>query len=248
MLLLAHRGASADAPENTLEAFQEAVAQGADGVELDAMVCGSGEVVVCHDARLDRLAGLPWEVARTPYARLARADVGSRLGFPPARIPRLEEVLELLPAHLLVNVELKSDGVDDRGLTAKVAQAVRARGLGDRVVVSSFNALCLMRLGALAPELRRGYLLDPDRPFLLQDAVLAPLCAGYSVHPHRSQVTPARLARWRRRGWRAAVWTVDDPVRARELQALGVELCITNRPRALREALEAQAAPTSGGA
>lgn len=65
MLLLAHRGASADAPENTLAAFQEAVAQGADGVELDAMVCGSGEVVVCHDETLERLAGLPWEVRTT---------------------------------------------------------------------------------------------------------------------------------------------------------------------------------------
>ena len=68
MLLLAHRGASADAPENTLTAFAEAARQGADGVELDVMLCASGELVVCHDEKLDRLAGLPWRVQATPLA------------------------------------------------------------------------------------------------------------------------------------------------------------------------------------
>jgi glycerophosphoryl diester phosphodiesterase len=237
VLLLAHRGASADAPENTLEAFEEAVRQGADGVELDAMVCGSGEVVVCHDERLGRLAGRDVEVARTPYAALARLDVGSPLGFRPARIPLLEDVLALLPPHLLVNIELKNEGSDDRGLSEKVARLVRRRREEARVLVSSFNPLCLLRLGAESPRLRRGFLLDPDRAFLPQDAVLVPLCASWSVHPHVSQVTPARLARWRERGWRAAVWTVDAPGEARALREAGVELCITNRPRALREAL-----------
>ena len=87
MLLLAHRGASADAPENTLPAFELAVRHGCDGVELDVMRCGSGELVVCHDERLDRLAGLDWEIAHTPYEKLRKADVGSRLGYAPARIP-----------------------------------------------------------------------------------------------------------------------------------------------------------------
>src|SRR5215218_4377780 len=124
MLLLAHRGASADARENTLDAFAEAVRQGADGVELDAMVCGSGEVVVCHDEHLHRLAGLPWEVRRTPYWKLRGADVGSRLGFAPARIPLLTEVLELLPERMLVNIELKCERVEDDGLSVKVARLV----------------------------------------------------------------------------------------------------------------------------
>ena len=94
MLLLAHRGASADAPENTIAAFREAARQGADGVELDAQICGSGEIVVWHDERLNRLAHLDWEVVRTPWRKLQRADVGTPLGFPPARIPLLEEVVD----------------------------------------------------------------------------------------------------------------------------------------------------------
>lgn len=237
MLLLAHRGASADRPENTLEAFEEAVRQGADGVELDAQVCGSGEVVVCHDEELSRLAGRPWEVRRTPWRDLEALDVGSPLGFAPARIPRLEEVLDLLPRHLLVNVELKSERADDGGLSEAVARLLRARGEQERVLVSSFNALCLVRLAQHAPELRRGLLLDPDRRFWPQAWLLSPLVSTHSVHPHHSAVTPARVRAWGAGGLRVATWTVDAPERARELREAGVAYLITNRPRAVREAL-----------
>lgn len=239
MLLLAHRGASADAPENTLEAFTEAVRQDADGVELDAMVCGSGEVVVCHDERLDRLARLPWEVRTTPYWKLQRADVGTPLGFGPARIPLLEEVLDALPAHFLVNIELKCDVFDDGGLARKVAELVRRKGLAERVVMSSFNPLCLFRLADAAPELRRGFLIDPDKPWVPQAYVLTPLVSSHSVHPSHEACTPERVEAWRAAGLRVAVWTVDDVARARALEALGVSYLITNRPRAVREGLRA---------
>jgi glycerophosphoryl diester phosphodiesterase len=237
MLLLAHRGASADAPENTLAAFREAVAQHADGVELDAMVCGSGEVVVCHDERLDRLAGLDWDVRRTSYGRLREADVGSRLGFATERIPLLEEVLDALPRHFLVNIELKCDHTDDLGLAEKVARLVARKGMAERVLVSSFNPLCLFRLATADRSLRRGFLVDPDKAFLPQSALLTPLTANHSVHPHFSQVTPARARGWREAGLELAVWTVDDPAEARRLQGLGCAYLITNRPRLLREGL-----------
>ncbi|NNB91372.1 glycerophosphodiester phosphodiesterase [Corallococcus exiguus] len=237
MLLLAHRGASADAPENTLEAFAEAVRQGADGVELDAMVCGSGEVVVCHDERLDRLAGQPWEVRSTPWWKLSRADVGTPLGFAPARIPLLEEVLDALPEHFLFNIELKCDRFDDGGLAAGVARLLRERDLAGRVVVSSFNPLCLFRLAAVAPTLRRGFLIDPDKPWALQAYALSPLVSSHSVHPFHEACTPERVAAWNDAGLRVAAWTVDDPRRARELRDLGVSYLITNRPGRVREAL-----------
>ena len=242
MLLLAHRGASADAPENTLEAFSEAVRQGADGVELDAMVCGSGEVVVCHDEHLQRLAGLPWEVRTTSWWKLKGADVGSRLGFAPARIPLLEEVLDALPSHFLINIELKCDHVDDGGLSRKVAELVTRWGLGERVVISSFNPLCLFRTAAAAPSLRRGFLIDPDKRWGPQAYVVTPLVSSHSVHPYHGQCTPERVEEWRRRGLRVAVWTVDDPARARQLEEMGVSYLITNKPRAMREALRGKAA------
>lgn len=237
MLLLAHRGASADAPENTLESFAEAVRQGADGVELDAMVCGSGEVVVCHDERLDRLARLPWEVRTTAWWKLQQADVGTPLGFAPARIPLLEEVLDALPAHFLVNIELKCRSIHDGGLSRKVAELVTRRGLAERVVISSFNALCLFRVAAVAPSLRRGLLIHPDKPWGPQAYALSPLVSSHSVHPHHEACTPERMAAWISAGLRVAAWTVDAPERARELEALGVSYLITNRPGELRQAL-----------
>ena len=237
MLLLAHRGASKDAPENTLAAFAEAVRQGADGVELDAMVCGSGEVVVCHDEHLDRLAHLPWEVRTTAWWKLQQADVGSPLGFAPARIPLLEEVLEALPAHFLINIELKCDAFNDGGLAKKVAEIVTRRALAERVVISSFNPMCLFRLAAAAPSLRRGFLIDPDKPWGPQAYVLSPLVSSHSVHPFHEACTPERMAQWTAAGLRVAVWTVDDAERARQLEALGVSYLITNRPGALRAAL-----------
>jgi glycerophosphoryl diester phosphodiesterase len=235
MRILGHRGASADFPENTLEAFTGAMAQGADGVELDVMRCGSGELVVCHDEWLSRLSGLRWEVARTPWWKLSRADVGSRLGFPPARIPRLEEVFEALPQSAFINVELKCDTVDDGGLSVEVGRFLEARGAPSRVFVSSFNPLCLVRLAEACPGLRRGLLIDPDRGWVPQVAWL-PSTAKTSVHPHWSAVTAERVEGWRARGLEIAVWTVDDVVEARRLQALGVDWLITNVPAAMRRA------------
>ncbi len=237
MLLLAHRGASQDAPENTLEAFAEAVAQRADGIELDAMVCGSGEVVVCHDDDLRRLGHLPWRVRHTSYWKLRTADVGSPLGFAPARIPLLDEVLAALPADFVVNIELKCDEADDGGLSAKVARRVRELGIEDRVVLSSFNPLCLFRAAAVEPSLRRGFLIDPDKAFLPQRA-LVPLVSNHSVHPYFGQVTLERAEAWRAAKLQLAVWTVDDGEEARRLRELGCRYLITNRPGELRRALE----------
>ncbi len=236
MLLLAHRGASRDAPENTLEAFAEAVRQGADGVELDAMVCGSGEVVVCHDDDLSRLSHLDWVVRRTPYWKLRRADVGSALGFGRARIPLLDEVFAALPAHFVINVELKCDQADDGGLSEKVARRVVEMGLEERVVLSSFNPLCLFRAAAVAPTLRRGLLIDPDKAFMSQ-RLLVPLVSNHSVHPHAGQVTVARAAAWRKAGLELAVWTVDQPEEAKRQASLGARYLITNRPKVIRDAL-----------
>ncbi len=238
MLLLAHRGASADAPENTLSAFREAIAQKADGVELDVQRCSTGEVIVCHDEHLERLSGRNLEVAHTSWRTLRDLDVGTRLGFLPDRIPLLEEVLAALPPTLRVNVELKCETLEDRGLTEAAARIIRDCGAEDRVIVSSFNAFCLWRLAAVAPALPRGYLVDPDRSFAVHGLALTPLVSTHSVHPHWSQCSDARIQLWKGAGLRIAAWTVDDVGEARRLQSLGVEYLITNRPGQLRDGLQ----------
>ncbi len=221
--------------------------QGADGVELDVRLCRSGEVVVCHDDRLDRLAGLDWEVSQTPLWKLRRADVGTRLGFAPARIPLLEEVVDALPPRLLINVELKCRGVDDRGLSEQVGELVVRLGIDNRVMASSFNPFCLWRLAQAHPGHRRGLLIDPDQSFFFQSSVLAPLVCSYSIHPHHQACTKERVALWSERGWKVAAWTVDNPERAMQLRSMGVAYCITNHPGRLVEGLRGNSAPPRPG-
>ncbi len=240
MKLFGHRGASADFPENTLEAFEGAVVQGADGVELDVMRCGSGELVVCHDESLERLAGQGLRVGETPLWKLKRCDVGSRLGFSPATIPELGEVFELLPAEFEVNIELKCDTLDDRGLAVEVAKFLNADHSAERVIVSSFNPACLLRFADRAPGVRRGQLLDPDRPRFRQESLWTRLTSNYSIHPPNVWCDEASVARWKAAGLAIATWTVDDAVEARRLESLGVDVVMTNKPGALRRALKIQ--------
>lgn len=238
MRILGHRGASADFPENTLEAFRGAMAQRADGVELDVMRCASGELVVCHDEWLDRLAGLRLEVLKTPWHRLQKVDVGSRLGFPPARIPLLRDVFDALPSEAVVNVELKCETLEDHGLSVAVGAFLTEQRLHERAFVSSFNPLCLVRLASAYPKLRRGFLIDPDKAWVPQAWLWLPVTAMSSVHPHFSQVTANRVNRWHAQGWEVAVWTVDDVTEAKRLRAMGVDWLITNRPGELRQRLK----------
>ncbi len=237
MRVLGHRGASRDFPENTIEAFLEASRQGADGVELDVMRCRTGELVVCHDEWLDRLAAEHLEVAATRWSRLRRVDVGSPLGFAPARLPLLDEVFDALPSSMVVNVELKCITVDDRGLSMAVGERLVDRGLNARVFVSSFNPLCLVRLARAFPSLRRGLLIDPDKAWAPQAWGWLPVTAKTSVHPYWRQCTPKRVARWKALGLEVATWTVDEPAEARTLQAMGVDWLITNRPGVVRAGL-----------
>jgi glycerophosphoryl diester phosphodiesterase len=232
--ILGHRGASKEAPENTLPAFQLALAQGADGVELDVRLCASGEVVVFHDATLERLVGRPDRVVDTPWSTLRTLSVKTPSGQ--ASIPLLSDVLTALPRTAWINVELKGDAGWFR-LATRVARMLQEGGHQTHVVVSSFQPLCLLALAARAPELRRGYLLEPDQPFWLEAGLVAPVVGRDAVHPADSQMTEERVRRWHAAGQEVAVWTVDDPARARTLAGWGVDTVITNRPGLLRAAL-----------
>lgn len=236
-LVLGHRGASADAPENTLSAFRLALAQGADGVELDAWGCATGEVVVGHDEDMRRVAGSPLRVRDAPLSDLRALDVGAWKGerFRGERMPLLEEVLEALP-RAVVNVELKSRGRDQR-LAAAAARVIARAGAGGRVIVSSFDWRLLVSFRLAAPAVPVGLLFDGDRAWRVRLAAALRLLGPSAVHPDRALVTPERARAWSARGLAVNVWTVDDPAEARRLAALGVAAIVTNVPAAIRAAL-----------
>ncbi len=233
-LVWGHRGASFEAPENTLVSFALARTQGADGVELDAQRCASGEVVVLHDESLGRTTGFAGLIAETPWSVVRKLDAGARKHerFRGERVPLLAEVLEAFP--LLVNIELKCERADDRGLTAEVLRLVREAHAEERVLLSSFNPLCLLRAKTGAPRIPRALLFESEQGWLHRSALAAPLLSASALHPEHVLATPARVARWRKRGYSVACWTVDDTDVAARLWESGVSGIITNRPDRMR--------------
>ncbi len=235
-LVIAHRGASHGAPENTLAAFRLAAAEGADGVELDVMRCRSGEVVVFHDDDLQRLAGRPGQVRRLDWDELREVDLGAG-----QQVPLLSQVLEEL-GTLAVNIELKSQPawprrLADDGLAATVAELVHHHGCTERTLVSSFDPLLLLRFRGLAPQVATGLLFAHDQSRPLRDIWSAPLLQPTALHPEAALVDQVALDSWRDRGFAVNVWTVDDPAELRCLAALGVDGLITNRPGQALKAL-----------
>jgi glycerophosphoryl diester phosphodiesterase len=237
--VLGHRGAPRAATENTLGSFRAAMAQGASGVELDVRLCGTGELVVCHDATLARLTGRKVSVTRSSLLALRGYDLGGG-----ERVPTLADVFAALPPTALVNVEIKVDeSTPDALACAVVAALAGARVDRGRVLVSSFDpaALCAMR--ARAPELRRGLLL-PEHPLEAADvAARARDALPAAIHPHHAACTAARVARWRALGYEVNVWTVDAPEDVLRVARAGVTAIITNVPAQTAAVLAARAAP-----
>ena len=227
-LIIGHRGASAEAPENTLAAFALAQAQGADGIELDVQLSADGWPVVIHDSKLERTTNVQGRVQRLPVAELQALDAGE--GQP---IPTLDEVFETLGPNFLYNVELKTAAFRDDGLAAAVADRIQAHHLEQQTIVSSFNPW--------AVRWARRHLTQSTwvahisyKSGLKYKYLLAP---SQAIHPHHRLVDAKYMLWAQKKGWRVHVWTVDDPAMAQQLVTLGVHAIITNKPKLIRESL-----------
>lgn len=240
-LNLAHRGASHEAPANTLAAFLLAQELGADGVELDVQLTRDGELVVIHDLAVDATTDGHGPVREKTLAELKALDAGSWFDpdFAGQRIPTLQEVVDAVGRRLLINIELKTENRRDDGLALAVVRLVEENHLADRVVISSFNPLALWRVRRLNPWIPVGMLYCEGLPFFLTRPWLRHLVRPDAMHPEWKMVD-ADYVRWaRKRGYRVHTWTVDDPGRMWQLVEAGVDIIITNRPDLLRQVLQA---------
>lgn len=233
--VLGHRGARRRAAENTSAAFDLAMSEGADGVELDVRLDRDGDVVVIHDADLARVTGGrdSRRVEAVGRRELESIDLGGG-----ERVPRLEDVLVWARRYgARVNVELKRD-VSRRTLFVwKVVRLIRSDPRsGERILISSFDPLLVAAAARLLPSVPCGWLVE-ERRRVPRRSTLERLVGATAVHPHFSLVTKDSIGPWQRDGLPVNVWTVNDVDEARRLASLGVDAIITDEPGKILAAL-----------
>jgi glycerophosphoryl diester phosphodiesterase len=235
-LLLGHRGARHAAPENTQAAFELALAEGAEGVELDVRLNASGDVIVCHDVTLERVSDgrdrRAIHALSSDECRAVRLAGGEPLPF-------LRDVLAWADRHdACVNVELKMDGRRRAALVPAVAALTRPHAAHGNLLVSSFDMLAVLAHRVLAPTVASAWLVESELALRLP---LLSRAGSVALHPKHTLIDAEQMERWKRHVPRVHTWTVNDPERARELARLGVDCLISDNPGLLRSALEAAA-------
>lgn len=235
---MGHRGAAADAPENTLASLRAAAAQGASWVEFDVMLSGDGVPVLFHDETLARTTGRKARMAETPLAELRGLDAGAWFApdFQGEAIPTLEDALALLlELGVSPNLEIKPSKDTDEA-TARAALAVLSSSwpLERPALVSSFSRACLAVAQEEAPRFPRG-LITHRPPKDWPEAAAELGCR--TVHINGRRLTAKLAKRVKDTGYGLAAFTVNDAERARELIAAGVDCIITDAPGVMAAAL-----------
>ncbi|MER5976069.1 glycerophosphodiester phosphodiesterase family protein [Streptomyces sp. NPDC001857] len=252
--IIAHRGASTQAPENTLAAIDKAASLGVKWVENDVQRTKDGALVVIHDGTLSRTTDVeqvfpkraPWNVKDFTAAEIARLDAGSWFGraYTGARVPTLKQYLDRVEHnHQKLLLEIKNPeqypGIERQTLTVLGAEGwLDAQHLADRLIVQNFSADSLRVVHDLKPAIRTGLLGTPpveELPAYARFTDLINPSYGSVSHGYVSAVHSVTGPHGR--PMEVYVWTVDDATVARTMRAYGVNGIITNKPDAVRRAL-----------
>ncbi len=230
--ILAHRGASGYAPENTLEAFALAAELGADGVELDVHLTADGEMVVIHDETVDRTTDGSGLVCRMTLAELKKLNARNGMGGLKhcCRIPTLREVYELLkPTPLMINVEIKTDAMLYDGICEKLTALEHEMGMEGRLIYSSFNHNTILEMKRVNPGARTGllYIEALANPWAYAESIGAD-----ALHPDKfAPLTyPEHMRIAAEHGIETNTWTVNTVEDMESLIRNGASAIITNYP------------------
>ena len=226
LLVIAHRGASSYAPENTLAAFDLALRIGATHIELDVHATSDGQVVVIHDDMVDRTTNGHGPVASQTLAELTALDAGSWFDgrFAGERIPTFAAVLERYKGRAHVHTEIK--GRSD-GLTERTVDLVRGHGMADHVTITSFQRERIEETRRYAPELPTGWLVGEVTDAIVADARtmgLTQLC------PRANTVTPELVRRLQGEGFVVRAWGVSTEELMRQVVEAGADGMTVNFP------------------
>lgn len=223
-LITAHRGSSSEAPENTIPAFEKAIEEGADYVEMDVRLTSDGELVLMHDPSTKRTTGVNKLVCDTTYEELQQLDAGAEFSdeYAGTKIPTLQEAIDTCKGKVMMNIELKTVR-NDGELEAKVAQVLKENNMEEQCIVTSFKQRSLVRIKKDDPDIVTGYIYSfgySNRTNYEAMDVLS-IDARYLT---RQVVTGAH-----KKGIMVCAWTVNTSSEMRRMMAIGVDNIITDR-------------------
>ncbi|MBI4234224.1 MAG: glycerophosphodiester phosphodiesterase [Chloroflexi bacterium] len=237
-LLVAHRGAAGSAPENTMAAFELALNQGADAIELDVHLSKDGVPVIIHDHTLERTSNGKGLVAWQTVRELRELDAGAwfRPQFAGQRLPTLEEFLAWARGRVYVKVEIKNLPTRYQGIEERVIGLLSQYEMVGYTEVFSFDHHCVRRVGELCPEVVRGVCYVGD---IIDHVAVARWAGALVLHPHWSAVRPELVAAAHKAGSYVDAWTVNEMDVAQRLAMWGVDCIKTDYPDLLLETLVA---------
>ncbi|MCG9125997.1 hypothetical protein JT359_00195 [Candidatus Poribacteria bacterium] len=225
---IAHRGASGIAPENTIAAFKKAIEIGVDAVELDLQGTADGEVVVIHDASLDRTTDQSGQIKDSSLETIKQADAGTWFDtkFAGESVPTLAEALVAIADNAIALLEIK-----DVSVTESVVRIVQKMDMVEQSVIISFNSSAIQTVRSLEPRLPTGYIIGSKENIQpIQLCQQLGLLGSNLLNVDHRLVTEDFIYEIRRRGITLWCWTVDDMDRMRELQEFGIQGITSNRP------------------
>ena len=228
--IFAHRGASAYAPENTVEAFALAMEQGADGIELDVQMTKDGQVVVIHDETIDRVSDGTGAVRDYTLEELKKFHFSNHMeNYENAVIPTLKEVLDLIKSsNMLLNIELKTGIYWYPNLEEKTMELVKEAGMEDRVIYASFNHYSIKKILELNPHAECAFLYSDVILNVDKYAKNAGVCG---LHPAVYHLKMAEfLKEYQESGLKVRVWTVNKKEDMEKFIKADLEAVITNYP------------------
>lgn len=229
-LIIGHRGASAVAPENTMEAFREAIAAGADGIEFDVRLTRDGVPVIIHDNTLRRTSGLPHRLADLTLPELENLNVG---------VPSLQQLFALFESNeLMLFLEMKVDSPSEHAPLAKACcELINKHSFKERVFVECFDLRALEILKNVDAEIKTAALFQPtfSRPSLSDERIIdqAKTINASALALHHRLAREPLVQKALDADLRVAIWTVDDPAWIERARSIGIDALITNNPAAM---------------
>jgi glycerophosphoryl diester phosphodiesterase len=237
--IIAHRGSSAYAPENTLAACTLALKQGADAIEIDVKLTKDNHVVVIHDQTVDRTTQGHGKVRELTLSEIRKLDAGSHfdVAFKDEPIPLLEEIIKAVGQLTYINIELTNYGSPLDNLPLKVAELIKQYNLSNRVLISSFNPIALIRIGKHLPKTPLALLALPGWKGYFARSFPGMLFPYESINIDKSDATDSFINKIHSRGKKVLVYTVNNKYLMHSLFSMDADGIFTDDPILARQSL-----------